>query len=77
MKSIEEHRIRDKDSFNHACEIRKQFGILEKTLEWCKTELLSEWRWQLIDVSSDIQPGRYIFYFDSERDYLAFLMKWA
>lgn len=77
MNTTLQDNLRTKDSFNHACEIRKPFGILEKTLDWCKTEIVSEWRWQLIDVSSDIQPGRYIFYFDSERDYLAFMMKWA
>ena len=68
---------RDRDSFQHAQEIVKPFGVLESVLDWCKEELLAEWRWQLIDVSSDIRPGRYIFYFDSERDYLAFTMKWS
>ena len=69
--------MRDKDSFTHAQEISKPFGVLESVLDWCKEELTSEWRWQLIEVSSDRRPGRYIFYFDSERDYLAFIMKWA
>jgi hypothetical protein len=71
------HYMRDKDSFSYAQEIAKEFGILETVLEWCKEELIGEWRWQLIDVSSDRKPGRYIFYFDSERDCLAFTMKWA
>jgi hypothetical protein len=69
--------MRDKDSFNHAQEISKEFGILEHVLDWCKEELSAEWRWQLVEVSSDHKPGRYIFYFDSERDYLAFVMKWS
>ena len=69
--------VRDKDSFRHAQEISKEFGILEHVLDWCKEELVSEWRWQLIEVSSDRKPGRYIFFFDSERDCLAFTMKWA
>jgi hypothetical protein len=69
--------MRDKDSFQHAQEIAKEFGVLERVLDWCKQELVSEWRWQLIEVSSDHKPGRYIFYFDSERDYLAFVMKWS
>ena len=67
---------RDQDSFDHAQEITKQFGVLESVLDWCKEELVEEWRWQLIEVSSDNRPGRYIFYFDSERDCLAFVMKW-
>ena len=68
---------RDKASFNHAKEISKPFGEIEYVLDWCKSELVNEWRWQLVDVSSDIRPGRYIFYFDDERDCLAFVMKWA
>ena len=69
--------VRDKDSFRHAQEIAKPFGVLEHVLDWCKEELSAEWRWQLIEVSNDHRPGRYIFYFDSERDYLAFVMKWS
>ena len=68
---------RCRDSFNHAQEIAKPFGMLESVLDWCKEELSAEWRWQLVEVSSDRRPGRYIFYFDSERDYLAFVMKWS
>jgi len=69
--------MRDRDSFRHAQEIAKPFGVLESVLDWCKEELSAEWRWQLQEVSSESRPGRYIFYFDSERDYLAFIMKWA
>jgi hypothetical protein len=69
--------MRDKDSFDHAHEIIKPFGVIEHVLNWCKVELRGEWRWQLLEMSSDIKPGRYIFYFDDERDYLAFLMKWS
>ena len=69
--------MRDRDSFSYAREIAKEFGVLEHVLDWCKEELVGEWRWQLLDVSSDRKPGRYIFYFDSERDCLAFTMKWA
>ena len=69
--------VRDKDSFDHAHEIIKPFGVIEHVLNWCKVELRGEWRWQLLEMSSDIKPGRYIFYFDDERDYLAFLMKWS
>jgi hypothetical protein len=69
--------MRDKASFNHSQEIYKEFGVLESVLDWCKEELLAEWRWQLLELSSDHKPGRYIFYFDSERDCLAFIMKWG
>ena len=69
--------MRDRASFNYAREIYKEFGVLESVLDWCKEELSAEWRWQLVEVSSDHKPGRYIFYFDSERDCLAFTMKWS
>jgi hypothetical protein len=69
--------LRDAVSFPHAIEINKPFGVLESVLDFCKSEMTAEWRWQLIDVSSDQRPGRYIFYFDSERDYLAFVLKWS
>lgn len=76
MIPVEDYNIRQSDSFAHACRIRKPFGILEEVLAWCKQSLSEDWRWQLISPSSDIRPGEYIFYFDSERDYLAFIMKW-
>ncbi|CAB4137325.1 hypothetical protein UFOVP328_18 [uncultured Caudovirales phage] len=69
--------FRSKESFQHAQEIVKPFGVLEAVLAWCKTNLEDEWRWQLLEMSSDIKPGRYIFFFDSERDYLAFVLKWG
>jgi hypothetical protein len=68
---------RDRNSFQHAAEITKPFGVIETVLNWCKSELRGEWRWQLIEMSSDIKPGRYCFFFDDERDYLAFVMKWS
>jgi hypothetical protein len=67
---------RDKDSFNYAQEIAKPYGMIEHVLDWCKEELVGEWRWQLIDVSNNHKPGRYCFFFDSERDCLAFTLKW-
>ena len=69
--------IRDRDSFHHAREIIKPFGVIEHVLDWCKSELVGDWRWQLLEMSSDRKPGRYCFYFDDERDYCAFLIKWA
>jgi hypothetical protein len=71
------HWMRDRDSFHHAREIEKSFGVIEHVLDWCKSELSQEWRWQLLQTSSDTKPGRYCFFFDDERDYLAFIMKWS
>ena len=69
--------LREAVSFNHAQEITKPFGEIEQVLDWAKTALEQEWRWQLVEISSYTRPGRYICYFDSERDYLAFVLKWS
>ena len=69
--------MRDRDSFHYAREIEKPFGVIETVLNWCKTEIRGDWRWQLVEISSDRKPGRYCFFFDEEKDYCAFLMKWA
>ena len=68
---------RDETSFAHAREIHKPYGELDAILKWCKSELVEDWRWQMVDMSMPQRPGRYIFYFDNERDYLAFCLKWA
>lgn len=74
--NLADYQIRDKESFSYAKEISKPWGGLDKVLAWCKTELTGDWRWQLVDISSDIRPGRYIFYFDTERDFFAFTLYW-
>lgn len=71
------HLARDGESFRHSKEILKPWGEIDHIVSWCKNEARDEWRWQLAEVSSDLRPGRYIFYFDDERDYVAFLMKWS
>ena len=65
------------ESFNHAREIARPFGQIDRIIEWCKTELINEWRWQVVTTSSDRAPGRYIFYFDSDRDAAAFSLFWT
>ena len=68
---------RNRESFLYSREITKPFGELDRVIDWCKTELGGDWRWQLVDVSSDRRPGRYVFYFDSERDFFAFTLQWS
>ena len=72
-----DQQIRLGESFRHATSILKPFGELDRVLAWCRTEMTDEWRWQLASASSDRAPGRYLFYFDSERDYVAFLLHWG
>jgi len=69
--------IQPKQGFNHAHMIVKSYGVVEQVLDWCKRELTDDWRWQLKEVSTYTRNGEYIFYFDDERDYLAFVLKWG
>ncbi len=69
--------IRLSESFDHAREIARPFGQVDRVIEWCKTELVGDWRWQVVTTSSDRAPGRYIFYFDSDRDAAAFALFWS
>lgn len=71
------YHTRDKDSFKHAHEVTKPYGQIDDILTWAKVQLVGEWRWQLVELSSIVRPGRYIFYFDSEKDYLTFVLKWS
>lgn len=70
-------QIREKESFSFAREINKPYGTLDEIIRWCKTELVGDWRWQMVEMSSDRRPGRYIFYFDLDRDMCAFVLKWG
>ena len=69
------NKIRHAESFNHAIKISKPFGSIDQIIEWAKSELKDEWRWQVVQTSTDKLNGQYIFYFDSESDYLAFVLK--
>lgn len=77
QKQMDDYHTRDKDSFNHAYELIKPYGQIDEILTWSKSEIAGDWRWQLVELSSSVRPGRYIFYFDQERDYLAFVLKWS
>lgn len=65
-------------TFRYALEINKPWGGLDNVVEWCKTEMQDpSWRWQLVESSTSIHPGRYIFYFNDSRDFCAFKLKWS
>ena len=72
-----EYHICGDEKFEYAHELKKPTGTLDEILIWNKNELTDNWKWQLVDVSSRQWPGRYIFYFNSERDYIVFLLKWS
>lgn len=74
IKHVDQYR--DGPSFPYVKEVSKPFGQLDNVLTWCKSELEGDWRWQLIRTSTDREPGCYTFYFDSERDFVAFTLQW-
>lgn len=75
----EEYRIKHEllDAWPYVQTVSKPWGVLEPMLEWCKSEMVSEWRWQLVDASDGHRPGRYVFYFKSGLDCTAFSLKWC
>ena len=73
---MNELMIRSEDSFRYAQAIERPFGVLDSVIDWCKQNMCDEWRWQLVKTSTDREPGRYIFYFDSDRDMCAFRLRW-
>jgi hypothetical protein len=65
------------DSFAYQSETTRPYGCIDAIIDWCKSELNGDWRWQVLEYSTDTRPGTYKFYFDSERDCCAFSLKWA
>jgi hypothetical protein len=65
-----------RNGYNYVVTIIKPRGVIDTTLDWCKKELSGDWRWQLLETSNDNHPGQYIFYFDKDKDYFAFTLKW-
>lgn len=76
-ESVVELHQRTKESFQYVREIVKPWGVIDQVIDWSKHELSGPWRWQLLESSSDQRPGRYRFYFDSDADLCAFLLKWG
>ena len=52
--------------------IHIEYGELQPVLDWCERNCEAEYRYLDIDYHSD--QGRWEFLFESEKDYVAFLM---
>lgn len=77
---FEKHSLtpfRLRNSFNYTNEIYQPRGQIDIIFSWCKTELVGDWCWELLEISTEVRPGHYIFYFDVKRDCIAFIMKWG
>lgn len=54
-------------------EINIKFGELTKIVNWCETQCISEWGYDTKDYAGS-DPGKYMFYFDKESDYINFIL---
>jgi len=52
--------------------IKLPYGELQPILEWCDRNCASEWNY-MEDPNADMYSG-WIFFFENERDYVAFML---
>lgn len=55
----------------HRANVAVAFGELQPIVDWCERNCTSEWRY-MEDINN--QWNGYEFFFESEKDYVAFLM---
>lgn len=55
----------------HRANVALEFGQLSPLVEWCERNCTSDWRF-MEDMNN--QWGGYEFFFESEKDYIAFLV---
>lgn len=70
---------RDPSSFNFGIEVNCNFGSLRKVIDWCESNIESEWGWLCTKESEQYIPtgnAQYSFYFDSNKDATAFSLRW-
>ena len=57
--------------------IAVEFGQLSAMVEWCERNCVADWRYSgdnMMDMIGDTAFFGYEFFFESEKDYVAFLM---
>lgn len=55
----------------HKANVAVQYGELQPIVDWCERNCSGEWRF-MEDINN--QWNGYEFFFESEKDYVAFLM---
>ncbi len=55
----------------HKANVAVQYGELQPIVDWCERNCTAEWRF-MEDINN--QWNGYEFFFESEKDYVAFLM---
>jgi hypothetical protein len=54
-------------------EVNIQYGQLEEMIAWCKANCLGLWGYYVVNAAGE-EPGQYSFQFESEKDYVTFLV---
>lgn len=59
--------------FGYKCEIAIPYGQLQPVIEWCQHNLDYNWHYKVLNEAGS-SPGFYQFVFDSETDYINFML---
>lgn len=59
--------------FGFRCDIAIPYGELQPVIEWCQNNLNYNWHYKVLNEAGS-SPGFYQFVFDSEKDYINFLL---
>jgi hypothetical protein len=57
----------------HKVEVNIQYGQLEEMIGWCRTNCSGLWGYGIVKPAGE-EPGVYSFQFESEKDYVTFLV---
>lgn len=60
-----------KETFNTTIEL--PYGQLKEMIEWCQNHCEKDWHFSVINEAGSMN-GTYKFSFDSDKDYVTFLM---
>lgn len=50
-----------------------KFGQLAPIMHWCQSQCIADWGYAITDIAGYL-PGKYTFYFESETDYINFIL---
>tara|TARA_R110000803_G_scaffold165847_1_gene229282 strand:+ start:27 stop:266 length:240 start_codon:yes stop_codon:yes gene_type:complete len=79
MELVEKYTkvIKVEEGYSHAKTLYLPTGEINSVVDWCKQELSLGWKWQILTSSSPTTPGVYSFFFHSDSDFFAFLLKYS
>lgn len=58
----------------YKADIQLAYGELGKVVEWCRNNCVSEWKFHEHHNTEDSWKPEYTFYFENERDFVAFTL---